>query len=70
MASNSARHLIDSFEQRLAQLQRYQPTNLITDLDPLRIDRLVKDLPESIDFMQQILGEAQRKQKERRTPRR
>lgn len=56
--ANGVKYLIDGFEHRVAQIRRYTPANLILDLDPNRVDRLARELPEVIEFLQRLQNEA------------
>lgn len=71
MANQNAatKHLIDSLEQRMAQLRRVDPASIVVGLGPLRLNRLVEELPGYIDFLQNLQTAAQQQQRANRSHR-
>lgn len=68
--NNAARHLIDGLGHRMMQLQRINPSSIVGNLGPDRLNRLVEALPDYISFMETLLTEARQQQQQTRQPRR
>jgi hypothetical protein len=54
----------------MMQLQRINPSSIVGNLGPDRLNRLVEALPDYISFMETLLTEARQQQQQTRQPRR